>query len=667
MAILEDLINDGVPDPAKRAEILRQLGLRTQQTSFGLVFERHFAENVALPTYPIRKGINVRYRSELGGEIWKLQTVADGLATIQRTLEDGTDEERTDVDITDLVAIRGLNEAIYAGLKPVGSINRGGCKPAHVVINAENMHALELLYTTHLGKVDCIYIDPPYNTGNTGWIYGDRIVDSSDSFAHSLWLSFMERRLVMAHALLKPTGVIIVAIDDNEQANLKVLLNQIFGEKNFLNTLIWQGGYDARSRFASRGHDYMHIFARKIDALTEAGVKWTEEKQGLEELTAAGAEIWQASGRDTGQATKQLRAWIKDHEDSLSPGLKQYSHIDAEGRVYRADNLSCPASGTPYWYDLMHPETGLPVKKPSKGWRHSPARADENLAQGRILFGKDHGTIPQYKRFITDSDNQVPRTVFEADRSRARKHLQKVLGEDRFPYPKDVEVLQRWIGMIAPEDGVILDFFGGSGSTSEAVLRLNAADGGTRQSILVTNNELADKDAKALTKAGYRDGDPEWEAKGVFEYVTKPRLETVVTGIRPNGTTYSDGMSENIKFFELTYEDRAWVEMGRRFKAIAPVLWLQSGGVGPIIAERPENQGWALQPGASYGILFDTAEVARFLDAVAGSESVRRVYVETDQESVFAQINSALPVDIECIRLYDEYVAAFDRAAAESK
>ena len=178
---------------------------------------------------------------------------------------------------------------------------------------------------------------------------------------------------------------------------------------------------------------------------------------------------------------------------------------------------------------------------PPNGWRFSKETMGRLIAEGRIIFRDSHKDFISVKRPLEDTSGQVVMSVFDRQRTHAGRHLEAVLGEKRFPFPKDHEVLMRWIHLAAPKDGVILDFFGGSGTTTEAVMRLNAEDGGTRQSILVTNNEIGAKEAKRLRKVGHHPGDPEWEAKGVFEYVCRPRVSTVVTGRRPDGSEYLGG------------------------------------------------------------------------------------------------------------------------------
>ena len=155
----------------------------------------------------------------------------------------------------------------------------------------------------------------------------------------------------------------------------------------------------------------------------------------------------------------------------------------------------------------------------------------------------------------------------------------------------------RWIRLAAPKDAVILDFFGGSGTATEAAMRLNAEDGG-RQSILVTNNDVGSKQAKVLRKAGHRPGDEAWEAFGVFKYVCQPRIHTVVTGTRPDGTTYSDGLAANVEMFDVTYLDPSMVRRGREFEAIAPLLWLEAGATGNASRLRQTTAGHSPPPTA---------------------------------------------------------------------
>ena len=248
---------------------------------------------------------------------------------------------------------------------------------------------------------------------------------------------------------------------------------------------------------------------------------------------------------------------------------------------------------------------------------------DRLIAEDRILFGPDDTSTVYFKRYLDEQTDETVGSVFERDRRASTAYLKSVLSETRFPNPKDHEVLKRWIRIVAPADATVVDFFGGSGTTTEAVMRLNDEDGGTRQSILVTNNEVGAKQAKDLRKAGHHPGDPEWEAKGVFEYVTRPRISIVVTGKRPDASSYSDGLAANVEFLDLTYLDPGMVRRGREFQAIASLIWLRAGAVGERIDSIPES-GWALT--ASYGILFDLDALAQFATAVADAAIGRAVH-----------------------------------------
>ncbi|GAB2455238.1 hypothetical protein GCM10027062_39540 [Nocardioides hungaricus] len=300
------------------------------------------------------------------------------------------------------------------------------------------------------------------------------------------------------------------------------------------------------------------------------------------------------------------------------------------------------------------------MKRNRNGWRASREAMDSMIGEDRILFGSDHTSTAYFKRYLDEQTNETVGSVFERDRRASTAYLKGILGDARFPNPKDHEVLKRWIRITAPTDGVIVDFFGGSGTTTEAVLRLNADDGGTRQSILVTNNEVGAKQAKVLRKAGHHPGDAEWEALGVFEYVTRPRISTVVTGTRPDGSTYSEGLSANVEMFNVTYLDPGMVRRGREFEAIAPLLWLEAGAVGVRIEEVPED-GWALTP--TYGVLFSVDAITPFVAAVAEAAKKESppnvVFIVTDSPVEYQTAAERLPVGIETVRLYQDYLANY--------
>ena len=470
-----------------------------------MVFDRHLPESVRLPDHPIRKGVKVGLRDESSTNAWRVLRFTD--TSRSTAVLDGDGGERP---VADLVVIREFGEAVFPGLRSVDRIANGpDDAPWHTVINGENYHVLQALKSTHREAVDLIYIDPPYNTGNEGWIYNDRYVDANDRAKSSKWLSYLERRFQLARDLLKPTGVLIAAIGDDEHHRLRMLIDQVIGAENFLASVVWIGSTKGDARYTGGGLDYMLVYAKNEEALTESGVVWREPKDGLEDLLAAGAKAWEESGHDAAAASRLLSSWWGKNKAKYDPGLGDNVKVDNDGSLFKVENMVSPNPRPNLQYDLLHPVTGQPVRMNPNGWRYSREAMETLLEQGRILFGPDHNSGARKKTPVTDMALQGIRPAFQRDRRAASRRLEAVLGDKRFPNPKDHEVLMRWIRVAAPKDAVVLDYFGGSGTTTEAVIQLNAEDGGTRQSILVTNNEVGSKQAKALRKHGHHPGDPE--------------------------------------------------------------------------------------------------------------------------------------------------------------
>ncbi|WP_237327012.1 site-specific DNA-methyltransferase [Streptomyces sp. CBMAI 2042] len=398
----------------------------------------------------------------------------------------------------------------------------------NLVIEGDNLEILRLLRRGYTNKVDVIYIDPPYNTGND-FIYDDKRTTSqaehetvagqrddrgalqagegsdraqdrrAGASKHTAWLSMMYPRLLVAHHLLKETGVIIVAIDDTEHARLKLLMDRVFGAENFAANVVWQGSGRNDARFTSAGIDYMLIYAKSRSTLVQRDVRWTEKKEGGAEVAAAARKIWEESGHNPAAATEALQNWWKSAPRDIAKGLggsRGYKEIDENGRVFARGDLSSPNPRENLMYDLPHPVTGLPTRRHASGWRYSRETMAQKITEGRILFGEDETVSPRYKRFLDELEDQPIRPVFERDRAAAGLQLRRLLESDAFEYPKDHTVLAKWISAVteSDSDAVVLDFFAGSGSSGHAVMDLNAADGGNRRYILVQLDESVGKD-----------------------------------------------------------------------------------------------------------------------------------------------------------------------------
>ena len=617
MAAIDDLL-DRVEDSALREALAREFASVRGGLQLGLVFERHLPESVRLPGHPIRKGLFVEERSSKDSPRWKVRKVTDGLATISRVIDKEIINETTPV--SELVVVRQFGEAIYPGLKSVGTVARGGDKPWHSVINAENYQALEALLYSYEGQVDCIIIDPPYNTGKDTWRYNDRYMDRADIYRPSTWLAFMERRLILAHQLLKPTGVILISIDDNQQARLKLLCDQIFGDDQFIASMIWKkGGTGKNDSDLVVEHEYIITYGKTNEA------KIRPDQSGTSTTSYS--------------RTDDVGNYSLVRLDQQSLGYQKtldFPINDAAGNVYLPVQLN-------------------PEKLEAR-WRWGKDKVKEKMDE--LVFEKGFVFTKNYEK-----DEYAARSLLVDERfGRTRtggKDLAIALGSKKqFDYPKPVKLIEYLLGIATGPNDLVLDFFGGSGTTAEAVMSANAKDGGQRRCILVTNNELPKSDAARLQKDGIFPGDEEWEAHGVFQKVARPRIQAVTSGEHADGEVFSEGYEENVEFFELTYEDRDRVSLGAAFEAIAPLLWMRAGAVGPRINKRKGT--WSLPKGVRYGMLFDPAGWREFVDAVNAVDEVKYAFIVTDSSSVFQQVVRELSPSVTPVRMYENYLDSFE-------
>lgn len=404
------------------------------------------------------------------------------------------------------------NNPIAKTLRPLREESVDFDSTKNLFIEGDNLDALKLLQESYLGKVKVIYIDPPYNTGND-FVYRDEFAESTSMYLrrsgltddagarlhanpesngrfHSDWLSMIYPRLVLARNLLADDGVLIMSIDDTEMANLREVANLAFGERNYIATVVWQGGRKNDSRYVSVGHDYLMIYARNEARLQELGVRWRERKTGVDEALAAGREAWAESGHDAVAATSIYRAWLSKQSD-ITASVTRFKNIDDAGRIYNADkDLGWPGGGGPR-FTVLHPVTGNPVSIPSTGWRFTEARLKEQIEVGLVEFGQDEKKIPRGKTFLEELDSQVAESVFTQIRTTASQRLARLIGPGVFDYPKDEYVLARWFDLVtgSDPDALVMDFFAGSGSAAHAVMHLNSIDGGSRRFIVVQLDE----------------------------------------------------------------------------------------------------------------------------------------------------------------------------------
>ena len=354
--------------------------------------------------------------------------------------------------------------------------------PNHILIEGDNLDALTALSYTHAGKIDVIYIDPPYNTGKKDFKYNDSYVDAEDSFRHSKWLSFINKRLTIAKTLLSEKGVLFASIDDNEQAQLKFLLDSVFGATNFLGQLILKTATDNNPSQINIEHEYMLCYCINKEyqtnwKRTSAAAKLIQDK--YEEL--------KKSYSNPVDIQKELRKWIKFNKDAL-PQVAHYNNVDEMGVYSSSSNSSNPHPGG-YDFDIFHPVTKLPCPKPQNGWRwpYDTFQAYNNA--GQVEWGVDHSTQPHIKKRLETSTEYLRTLIYEDNRGTTKALSDMFNGTKVFDNPKPVNVLSRIFDFASCKTSCFLDFFAGSGTTLHATMKLNAEDGGHRKCILVTNNE----------------------------------------------------------------------------------------------------------------------------------------------------------------------------------
>jgi adenine-specific DNA-methyltransferase len=689
-----------VEDPALRADLRAHIDRIRAKRTFGLVFESHLPERVRLPEHPIRPGAKVAFRDEPTSATYQVVRVRSSKATIRQirhpdgsTLSAHEDAAAVDEEhaVDSLVVIADFGEVIYPGLRRVGSVDRGGDKPAHVVIKGENHHVLEALQFTHAGKVDCIYIDPPYNTGARDWKYDNNYVDDSDSYRHSKWLAFMERRLLLAKGLLNPErSTLIVTIDEKEVHRLALLLDQTFPgvRAQMVSSVINPAGTGRKSEF-SRTNEYV-FFLQFGDVVIQPMAPASDDSVPVE---------WEPFRRRDLSSVRRTRPrqfypiYVdRQSRQIVGTGAPLPHGMDrntAPERPGCASVFPVREDGTEMNWALTREEF---ERRLQNGFvrlgRHQPGGHQEyvvsylrtgpiaDIEEGRAVVAgrnKDGSVIARYPT----GKRRMPLTQWDFASHDAQRNgttlLNALIPGQRFPFPKSLYAVEDSIRIAVGEypEAVILDFFGGSGTTAHAVARLNRQDGGRRQSITVTNNEVSAAEASSLREMGFRPGDPAWEALGIFEHVTRPRITAAVTGITPEGEPVkgdykftdefpmAEGLDENVEFVELTYQDPDDIELDLAFGAIAPLLWLRAGGTGPVIdscldsARRRKPYAWTDQ----YGVLFNTDRWRSFVEKLPGSATT--MFVVTDSQATFAGISAELPDHVDVVRLYENYLTTF--------
>ena len=668
MAILDELITQ-IENPDLRARIATEVEKLAKQKKFGLVFEEHLPECTPLWDIPVKAGRKAALKTGHVNDFYTVLKIEDGVATCLNKDKSATAE----FPVEELVCVAEFGEPIYPYLKPIDTVcNAPDSDLWHTLIEADNYHALQLLEYLYAGKVDCIYIDPPYNTGARDWKYNNDYVDNNDQYRHSKWLSFMQKRLKIAKKLLNPKdSVLIVTIDEKEYLHLGCLLEEMFPESNMqmISSIIAQKGV-ARSSSFYRTNEFIYFIQLGNSSVQklELDEQW---QLGKKNSAAAKGIVWSQLRRS---GTNDLR---KDRPNLFYP------------LIFNEDCTKILAVGEPVPLDV-HPKSALEIKGnevllwPIKesgiegNWQLSGKEVTDRLAQGYIKIGKKKdNTVPvsylkkgsiqkiengsvklighdeisgTVKVDASDYSREfVPGSQWNIESHDATYHgsllINKVIGEKRFDFPKS---------LYAECD--TLRFF--------VANKPNAL-----RCIMVTNNEVSDAEAKEMSKRGLKPGDEEWEKLGIARYVTWPRTVCSIEGHDVNGNPLkgnyigsdipmADGFKANAAFFKLGFLDKNAVALGRQFKEMLPTLWMKAGAHGacPNIGKTVPEM--LILPDNKFAVLVDERAYMAFAEKLDEHPEIETVFLVTDSDSGYRDMISGLNVK-ESYQLYRDYLDNF--------
>lgn len=401
-----------------------------------------------------------------------------------------------------------------------GELSAGDPDAGNLLVQGDNLEALKALLPYYGGQVKCIYIDPPYNTGKSDWTYNDKVdspeiaawlgkavgKEAEDLSRHDKWLCMMYPRLRLLRDFLREDGVLFVSCDDNEQAALHLLLAEIFGRSNHVATAIWKNATDNNPTRVAVEHENVVIYAKAKGKLDRV---WNGPENDTKELMLSTFSEIEKEHEAVSDRAKAFGAFVKQHAKSLGD-LARYRRVDDRGIYVARRNLENPGKDG-YQYEIQHPMTKKNCDKPLWGWRFPETRMKELVAEGRIIFGKDENKIPELKAYLKDMTFPF-RSVFNIDSRKGSNDLEAIFGRrDLFKNPKSVDFVSYLLSFVSNDDDIILDSFAGSGTTGQAVLKMNTEDKKARRFILIEMDHTTASD------------------------VVTPRLRSVINGYNKGG------------------------------------------------------------------------------------------------------------------------------------
>ena len=424
-------------------------------------------------------------------------------------------------------AFRVLQSPTTATLVPDKDESVNFDKTENIFIEGENLEVLKVLQKSYFGKIKMIYIDPPYNTGNDNFIYPDKFSESREEYLsrigdkdeigymtreglfrknskdsghyHSNWLSMMYPRLFLARNLLQDDGVIFISIDDNEVHNLRLLMNEVFGEENFIGQIVWKNATDNNPTRIAVEHEYACVFAKNKD---NCEAEWKSSISDVKNKLIEVGNNLKSKHKNISSLKMEYEKWFRENKPFLWP-LDRYRYVDFDGVYTGSQSVHNPGKEG-YRYDVLHPETKKPCKQPLMGYRFPEETMNILLDEGKILFGDDETKIIELKVYAKDYQEKLS-SVIELDGRLGSYDLKNVFKESAriFNNPKPIRFLLSFIPLLLKKNDTILDFFSGSATIAHAVLALNKQDGENRKFICIQLPEKCDEKSEAF-KAGFK-------------------------------------------------------------------------------------------------------------------------------------------------------------------
>lgn len=669
MAAIDDLIAQ-VSDPVLRTRLRAETKKLKDNKPFGLVFERHLPECTLLYDVPVKENALVA-RNDDASDLWTVQRMDGKTALCQKY----RGKEQETIPVRELTTATEFGTPIYPYLEPLDEVeNAPESDLWHTVIEADNYHALQLLEYAYAGKVDCIYIDPPYNTGAKDWKYNNDYVDENDKYRHSKWLSFMKRRLLLAKNLLNPRdSVLICAIDEREYNHLGMLLKELFPDSNIqmISSVVSQKGV-ARKKSFYRTNEFIY-FVQIGESSVQPLFLDSQWALGKKDSAASKGIVWSQLRRS---GTNDLR---KDREKLFYPLI-----FNLEGTCIQDVGDALPLS--------EHPKASLekrgdklylwPIKESGVegNWQLSQNELLARLHKGYVRVGKKKEftipvsylkngsiekienkevTVKGYQKengtVIVDSTDYsrafVPGSQWNIERHDATyqgsQFLNKMFNGKRFEFPKSAYAVEDALRFFVANKthALVLDFFSGSGTTLHAVNLMNAEDGGQRHCILVTNNEVSYDEEKSFKAKGLKPGDVEWDKFGIARYVTWPRTKCSILGQDVSGrpleddylTSQTTEVEKSRTFYQIGFLDASKIRDKKTQEQVLSLL-RDKKGKQQLPKKLATGDGFIVSDDHTASILFDAQMAEDWLDALEGQEQIVDFYIVTPEAKTFRKL-----------------------------